>query len=104
MNRQHRTQVFGLQRKERINSMNIEDEINSNEPVDDANICMIIVEYYKNVHIISHPKIKEKNKKLYSVKKIKPNFRSFRIKHFHTNSNFHNAFVLFLVVNSHYFH
>lgn len=47
--------------------MNIEDEINSNEPVDHANICMIIVEYYKNVRIISHPKIKEKNKKLYSV-------------------------------------
>lgn len=76
--------------------MNIEDEINSNEPVDHANICMIIVEYYKNVHIISHPKIKEKkNEIIFCVKKIKPNLRSFRIKRISTQILiFHNAVVL----------
>ncbi len=61
--------------------MNIEDEINSNEPVDHANICMIIVEYYKT-SIFLTPKLKKKIRNY--IKKIKPNFRSFRIKHIST--------------------
>ncbi len=49
--------------------MNIEDEINSNEPVDHANICMIIVEYYKTSILFLTPKLKKKIRN-YTVKKI----------------------------------
>lgn len=86
--------------------MNIEDEINSNQPVDRASICMIIVEYYKNAHIIFHPKIKEKKeKKLYSVlRKLRLILGILKLNIFTQILIYIMLLLLFLVVNSHSFH